>query len=93
MVPKSPTADDQNDPLASVPNISETGPCDIVPTTVNDSQTPTRDSGLKRHVVKTRTGRVVKAVNRLIEHMVQKPLSRGIVHGFSRRSQSLMNLF
>ncbi|XP_072769424.1 uncharacterized protein [Nerophis lumbriciformis] len=92
LIPKSPLTNEQNDPLTSLPDISDTRLCDIMPTTVNDSQAPTQDSGHERHVVRTRTGRVVKAVNRLIENMVQKPLPKGIQR-FRRKSQSLMTLF
>lgn len=42
--------------------------------------------------VRTRAGRVVKSVNRLIESMVQKPFLRGSNILFGSRSQSLLGL-
>ena len=64
-----------------------------MPTTVNDSQTPTQNLGSERNVVRTCASRVVKAVDRLIENMVQRPLTRVIVNGLSRKSHSLLTLF
>ncbi|XP_056243780.1 uncharacterized protein LOC130176621 [Seriola aureovittata] len=68
-------------------------PRDLPDVTVDGDQAPMQNSGLERHAVRTRTGRVVKAVNRLIENMAQKPLPRGIMRGFGRKSQSLLTLF
>ncbi|XP_054643421.1 uncharacterized protein LOC129187765 isoform X1 [Dunckerocampus dactyliophorus] len=84
---------DYKGPLTGVPNMRETGSCDILAATVNGGLPPAQDSGPEGRVVRTRTGRVVKAVNRLIENMVQKPLSKGLVDEFIRKSQSLLNLF
>ena len=58
-----------------------------------DSQTPTQAQGPETQVVRTRTGRVVKAVNRLIDNMVHKPLTKDFVKGVNRRSLSLLTLF
>ena len=63
------------------------------PVTITDSQIPTQALGPVEQVARTRTGRVVKAVNRLIENMVHKPFAKGFVEGVNRRSQSLLNLF
>ena len=75
-------------------DLGETVPPDVnSPVTRTDSQIPTQTLGPVRQVVRTRTGRVVKAVNRMIENMVQKPLTKGFVEGVNRRSLSLLNLF
>ncbi|KAL6108666.1 uncharacterized protein ACO6RY_11960 [Pungitius sinensis] len=72
----------------------ETGPSSVIsPVTMADRRTPTLAQGPGGQVVRTRTGRVVKAVNRLIENMVQKPLTKGFVDGVNKRSLSLFNLF
>ena len=81
------------DSQANVHNMSGEKPDDILPETVGGNQAPAQNSGPEEHVVRTRASRVVKAVNRLIENMVQKPLPRGIVNGFSKKSQSLLTLF
>lgn len=82
------------DTLISVPELDETGPHNsISPTTVTDSQKPTQDLGTEMHIVRTRTGGVVKAVSRLMENVVQKPFTRSGVGGFNRRAQSLCTLF
>ncbi len=44
--------------------------------------------------VRTRAGRVVKKVNRLIESMVQKPFKlQGVGNHFKKRSGSFLSLF
>ena len=58
-----------------------------------DSRTPTQAQGPETHVVRTRTERVVKVVDRLIENMVQKSRTKGLVEGVKRRSLSLLTLF
>ncbi|KAK6311985.1 hypothetical protein J4Q44_G00176490, partial [Coregonus suidteri] len=76
-----------------VPDLDETGSSDInSPVTLIDSQIPSQVQGFESQVVRTRTGRVVKAVDRLIENMVQKPLTKGFVTGV-RRSLSFRSLF
>ena len=92
VVSRSSTTDDHNDSQATVHNMSG-AEHDILLETVGGNHAPAQNSGPEGHVVRTRAGRVVKAVNRLIENMTQKSLSRGIVNGLSRKSQSLLTLF
>jgi len=77
-----------------VPDLDKSESSNIIsPVTMTDSQTPAKVQEPEKQVVRTRTGRVVRAVNRLIENMAQKPLTRGFVKGVNRKSLSLLSLF
>jgi len=77
-----------------VPDLDKSESSNIIsPVTMTDSQTPAKVQEPEKQVVRTRTGRVVKAVNRLIENMAQKPFTRGFVKGVNRKSLSLLSLF
>ena len=92
--PDSNLTDTDSDSPTEALDLGETVPPNVdSPVTRTDSQIPTQTLGPVRQVVRTRTGRVVKAVNRMIENMVQKPLTKGFVEGVNRRSLSLLNLF
>ena len=76
-----------SDSLTDALDLGETVPPNVNShVTITDSQIPTQALGPVGQVVRTRTGRVVKAVNRLIENMVHKPLTKGFVEGVNRRS-------
>jgi len=60
---------------------------------VTDEHTPV-DVSEVAHIGRTRAGRVVKKVHRLIETMVQRPFSiQGSRNSFTRKFQSLLSLF
>lgn len=89
--PNSGPTDFDSDPLVDTTNLDDTGSPNIIPPTpVADNQPDTQHLGPDRQ---TRTGRVVRAVNRLIENMVQKPFTRDFIQGSNRRSLSSLSLF
>ncbi|KAJ8341924.1 hypothetical protein SKAU_G00342150 [Synaphobranchus kaupii] len=83
-----------SDSLAVIPDdelsVIRDRPAHVVDT---DQHTLVDASGAT-HVARTRAGRVVKRVNRLIETMAQKPFSiQGLADTFTKKSQSLLSLF
>ena len=76
--PDSHVIDTDSDSPIDAFDLGETESTNVTsPVTMTDSQTPTQPLGPETHVVRTRTGRVVKAVDRLIENMVEKTTHQG----------------
>ena len=87
--PDSHMTDTDSDPPTDAYDLGATKSPNVTsPVAVADSQTPTQAQGPETHVVRTRTGRAVKEVDRLIENMVQKPRTNGFVEGVKRRTFS-----
>ena len=86
----SPSCPTDTDPHpVDTTDLDNTGSPNIIsPTPVTDSQNTTQHIGPER---RARTGRVVRAVNRLIESMAQKPFTRELMG--PNRSMSLLSLF
>lgn len=100
---QGPSANETNaDPLADCDSLAvalDSDPSDIPDTDLpvvvaNDQDVLRQESGNTPGVVRTRVGRVVKSVNRLIETMGQRPFTmQGFANTLSKKSQSLLTLF